>query len=329
MTGSRAPRAGGGSSLVCVGNLTIDEAVHDAPAAAPAAVTVAATRATAAPALAPLRVRSAPAMGGDAAYAALAARLHLADIRMLAPIGTDLPDSFLRTLRAAGVSADDLPERSAPTVRNVIDYFADGTRRWTMLTSEADFDTLSVYPADVPASALTADGILVSAMSLESQLALTPWLRAHSDATIYLDLQEDYLVGTRDALFGIVAACDVFLPSEVEAVALAGTTDLLAAGRLFQSLGPATVVIKRAENGCLVFDGDGVTEVGTTRVNPVDSTGAGDAFCGAFAARHLQTADAVAAAHAGAAAAAIAIGDFGIDALAAAAVEHVSREGVR
>jgi ribokinase len=317
-----AARRGADSTLVCIGNLTIDEAVHDS-LLADSETAVARPEAASAPRD---RLRSAPAMGGDAAYAALAARLHLADVRMLAPIGTDLPSSFFSTLRAAGIRTDDLPHRNLPTVRNIIDYFADGTRRWNMLCSEADFDALSVYPADVPAWALEADAILISAMSLESQLALTPWLRANSEARLYLDLQEDYLVGARDALFGIIAECDVFLPSEVEAVALAQTDDLITAGRLFQSLGPDTVVIKRAERGSLVFDGSSLTEVATDHVEPVDSTGAGDAFCGAFAAVHCQTGDAVEAARAGAAAARIAITAFGIEALAAATTDHVSHE---
>jgi ribokinase len=287
-------------TLVCIGNLTIDEAVHNGE-------------------------RTEPAMGGDAAYAALAARLHLSDVRMFAPVGDDLPATLLELLDATGIRADGLPERELPTVRNIIDYRADGSRVWTMLASEEDFDTLSVYPVDVPPSVLEADGILISAMSLESQLALTPWLRANSDATIYLDLQEDYLVGTRDALFGIIAECDVFMPSEVEAVALAETTDLVAAAQLFASLGPTTVVIKLAERGCLVLDGDIVTEVPTATVAALDSTGAGDAFCGAFAAVHLRTADPIKAAQAGAAAARIAISAYGIAGIAAAAIEKVAK----
>ncbi|KQP57213.1 carbohydrate kinase family protein [Agreia sp. Leaf283] len=279
-------------SLVCIGNLTVDVAVHNGEP-------------------------SEPAMGGDAAYAALAARLHLDAVRMLAPVGTDLPAGVLDSLDDAGITVTDLPRRDLPTVRNVITYHSDGTRTWDMLASEEDFDRLSVYPADVDADALGASGILVSAMSLASQLALGPWLRANTDATIYLDLQEDYLDGNREALLELVGQCDVFLPSEVEAVNLAGTDDLAAAARLFARHGASVVVIKRAENGCLVLaapEAD-VVEVAAQTVAPVDSTGAGDAFCGAFAAVHLLTGDPVAAAEAGSAAARIAIGAFGIDGL--------------
>jgi ribokinase len=47
-------------------------------------------------------------------------------------------------------------------------------------------------------------------------------------------------------------------------------------------------------------------------VDPVDSTGAGDAFCGAFAAVHLMTGDALHAARVAGEAARIAISKFGI-----------------
>ncbi|RFA06733.1 hypothetical protein B7R21_18945 [Subtercola boreus] len=281
-------------SLVCIGNLTIDEAVHG-------------------------QDRSAPAIGGDAAYAALAARLYLDDVRMLAPVGSDLPPSVLQSLREAGIVVDDLPSRDIPTVRNIIDYFPDGSRRWTMLATEDEFDRLSVYPTDVTDAVLQADGILISAMSLQSQLALTPWLRANTDATLYLDLQEDYLVGNREALFGIIADCDVFLPSEIEAVTLAETDDLAAAAHLFHDLGPRTVVIKRAQRGSIVLHDGTLTEVSSERAVAVDSTGAGDAFCGGFAAVHLVSGDAVDAARCGSAAARTAISAYGIDGLVSAA----------
>ncbi|WP_344797150.1 carbohydrate kinase family protein [Frondihabitans peucedani] len=291
-----AERAASRRSLVCVGNLTIDEAVHDG-------------------------IPSEPAMGGDAAYAALAARRVLDDVSMLAPTGTDLPESVLDDLRAAGVKVDDLPARDLLTVRNTITYGVDGSRVWALHGTDEHFDRMSVYPDDVPASVLAADGIVLSAMSLDSQLALTPWLRERTGAALYLDLQEDYLDGHRDELLAIVALADVFLPSEVEAIALADTHDLEEAARFFSSLGPSVVAIKRAAAGSLVLDGGAVALVPSEPVDAVDSTGAGDAFCGAFAAAHLVSGDAVEAARAGSEAARVAIRGFGITELLAEALE--------
>jgi len=294
---------GDAATLYCIGNLTIDQVIRNG-------------------------VDTGSAMGGDAAYAALAARLFLDDVRMLAPVGHDLPSGLLRELSAAGVRTGELPRRDLPTVRNVIHYSHDGSREWHMQCSEADFDRLSVYPVDVPADALDADGIVLLAMSLSSQLTLTPWLREHAKGRLYLDVQEDYLRGNRDALFQMISCCDVFLPSEIEALTLTGQADLARAAETFRALGPRTVVITLAERGVLLLTDDApATEIAVGRIDPVDSTGAGDAFAGAFAAVHVATGNCGAAIDAGAQAARIAIGSAGISGLLKAATDGAAVHG--
>lgn len=279
-------------TLVCVGNLTVDEAVSPAGD----------------------RVES---VGGDALFAALAARFAGGAPRVLAPLGADAPEALRSALRAAGADPDRLPQRSVPTVRNIVRYAADGSRTWELVLGEEHFEALSVQPADVPDDALGAEGVLLSAMGLHAQLDLAAWLRPRTAATIYFDPQEDYIAGNEPALLAAVAACDVFLPSEVEALALAGTDDLMTAIQRFLAAGPEVVVVKRAEAGCLVATRElrEPVVVPADAVNAVDSTGAGDAFCGAFAAEHLRSRDAVAAARAGSAAARVAVGGSGIGAL--------------
>ncbi|PRY17335.1 carbohydrate kinase family protein [Kineococcus rhizosphaerae] len=279
------------ASLLCVGNLTIDDLVLDG--------------------------QETTALGGDALYAALAARRALTDVRMLAPVGTGLPPTLLDTVRDLGITVETGRPRDVPTVRNRVEYAPDGSRTWHLLHGEEAFDALSAYPEDVPADVAALDGVLVCAMSLRSQLTLGPWLRAATGATVFLDLQEDYVAGHEPELLDLLATCDVFLPSEVEAVALAGTTDLHRAAARFLAAGPDVVVVKTAERGCVVATAAGVVQVPTEAVVPVDSTGAGDAFCGAFAAAHVAGADPVQAARAGAAAARVAIGGYGVAGLLA------------
>lgn len=284
------------ASLLCVGNLTVDDLVVDGT--------------------------TTTALGGDALFAALAARRVLDDVRMLAPVGTDVPATLLQAVAGAGVTIEATRPRSEPTVRNRVTYAPDGTRVWDLLSGEDAFDLMSVYPEDVAPAALDVDGVLVSAMSLRSQLTLGPWLRdqvvrAERATTVYLDLQEDYVVGNEQTLLALVATCDVFLPSEVEAVTLSGTTDPALAAERFRDAGADVVVVKTAERGCVVATADGIETVPTEAVVPVDSTGAGDAFCGAFAAAHVAGADPVEAARVGAAAARVAIGGHGVAALLA------------
>lgn len=278
--------------LVCIGNLTIDEAVSPAG-------------------------ESVESVGGDALFAALAARLVGGNPSILAPLGADAPPAMLAAVRSAGTDPESLPRRDMPMVRNVVRYDDAGGRVWDLVFGEEHFETLSVHPEDVTEGVLGASGVLLSAMALNAQLVLAAWLRAHTAATIYFDPQEDYIAGHEAALLDAVRACDVFLPSEVEAAALTGSSDPSVAVAVLLRLGPRVVVIKRSSVGCLVATRERPVPVviPTDAVEPVDSTGAGDAFCGAFAAAHLRTGDAYAAAAAGTAAARIAVSGAGVGAL--------------
>jgi sugar/nucleoside kinase (ribokinase family) len=291
-------------NLVCIGNLTIDEAVSPTGE----------------------RVES---VGGDALFAALAARLAGGNPTILAPLGTDATPALLSAVRSAGTDPGSLPRRKLPMVRNVGRYDDAGGRVWDLVLGEEHFEALSVQPTDVTDAVLGAPGVLLSAMALDAQLRLAAWLRARTAATIYFDPQEDYIAGNQAALLDAVRACDVFLPSEVEAAALAGSSEPAVATAAFLRLGPRVVVIKRAAAGCLVATTEQPEPVviPTDAVEPVDSTGAGDAFCGAFAAEHLRSGDVYAAAAAGAAAARIAVDAPGVSGLltAVAAASGVRR----
>ena len=83
----------------------------------------------------------------------------------------------------------------------------------------------------------------------------------------------------------LVALCDVIVPNEHEVELLGGVQRLLAAGA-------GAVVVTRGAHGADVHtadrhrvEGHGVAHVAPLPVVPVDSTGAGDSFCGALVAR--------------------------------------------
>jgi ribokinase len=77
------------------------------------------------------------------------------------------------------------------------------------------------------------------------------------------------------SLLGVV---DIVTPNEHEADLLGGVSKL-------QSLGVKTVIVTQGEKGAMVVDETGTSQVDPFKVTPVDTTGAGDAFCGTLAAR--------------------------------------------
>jgi ribokinase len=85
----------------------------------------------------------------------------------------------------------------------------------------------------------------------------------------------------------LVALADVLIVNEHEAAELAGTEasgDWASVAQRLSQMGPATVILTLGSSGALVWHDGNVTEVPTISVDVVDTTGAGDAFSGAFAA---------------------------------------------
>ena len=83
----------------------------------------------------------------------------------------------------------------------------------------------------------------------------------------------------------LVALVDVLVPNETEALALTGCLVPAEAAERLLNEGCAAVVITLGEKGALVAEAGGPWEaVPTYPVQVVDTTAAGDAFCGALAA---------------------------------------------
>lgn len=97
----------------------------------------------------------------------------------------------------------------------------------------------------------------------------------------------------------LLAVCDIVVPNEHEAELVGGVEALLRSG-------VATVVVTEGRRGARIVTGGSSDRVDAFAVDAVDTTGAGDAFCGAMCAHLAKGASLVEAVHAGAAAGALA-----------------------
>ena len=88
--------------------------------------------------------------------------------------------------------------------------------------------------------------------------------------------------GAMEELTQILPHVDYFMPSEAEVRILTGLEDDLAAARRFRDLGAGTCIVKRGARGWLMVDEAGVTEGSAHRIEVVDTTSCGDAFCAGF-----------------------------------------------
>jgi ribokinase len=146
-------------------------------------------------------------------------------------------------------------------------------------------DTLS--PADV---ARAAPQILSSAVlltQLEQPLdAAREALRAARAGGVFTILNPAPFHPVEPA---IMMLCDLVIPNQVEASALVGrpvdtVADALRAGRDIMGQGARAALVTLGEQGAVYVDGDVALHVPALEgVVPVDTTGAGDAFCAGLA----------------------------------------------
>ncbi|KAF6204571.1 hypothetical protein GE061_018731 [Apolygus lucorum] len=111
------------------------------------------------------------------------------------------------------------------------------------------------------------------------------YLKAEGNCTTILNAAP----AVSDLPESIFSLCDVFCVNEIEAEQLSGmkVSDVMSAGKAveyFKNVGCNIVIITLGEKGIVYQDRSNETvHLPVRKINPVDSTGAGDAFVGALA----------------------------------------------
>jgi ribokinase len=128
---------------------------------------------------------------------------------------------------------------------------------------------LSGYSFQTPNSQNTAKKLLREAKAHEVQVSLDPaYLFAKKGGAAWQDL---------------FSQLDFFFPNREEAALLSGRDDPLLAAHWFRKMGVGTVLVTLGSEGCILLS-ERVEKF--IKINPiaevVDTTGAGDAFCGGF-----------------------------------------------
>lgn len=262
--------------------------------------------------------------GGNALYSSLAARLWEPCVEMIAPVGNDFSQELFARMSKIGMKPEILPRRDIKGIHNEVFYDSSGGRRWHRFTDEKDAHALSPVPQDIPVEYLNAEFFLVSAMTLDAQADIVRWLRQNVNGKIALDIREAYMEGNKSRIIEMIKLVDIFMPSEVEAKRLSNQEDWGLVAREFASLGPSLIVIKLGEKGSLIYHADSQLKIRIPAFPGVviDTTGAGDSFCGGFLGMYMNSpGDLKLCGRAGAVASSFAISDFGVDGLVSATHE--------
>ena len=148
-------------------------------------------------------------------------------------------------------------------------------------------DTIdSLEACEVPLEKIRARHIHVGSFFLQTHLqpGLTELFRQARalGMTTSLDAGWDEHGRWKRALGDVLSQTDYFFPNEREAACIAGTEDMEDAARRIAAMG-CTTVVKMGARGSIACDRQGkLHRAKAFRVQPVDTTGAGDSFNAGF-----------------------------------------------
>jgi len=213
--------------------------------------------------------------GGKGANQAVAAALCGARVSMVARLGEDLfGPATLANFKARGVDTTHVQITSGVS-SGVAPIFVDSAGQNRILVVKGANNCLT--PADIDA----AGHVIRSADCVVLQLEIPV-------ETVYYTLAFARRHGVRSILnpapaqpldFARIADADYLIPNETEAEVLTGIEEPAAAAQSLEDRGVRKVIVTLGANGALC----GGARVPPHTVTAVDTTGAGDAFIGAFA----------------------------------------------
>lgn len=279
-------------------------------------------------------------MGGNALYAAVGAKVWGDQVGLLARVGENYPEGWLDALRRHGLDTSGVQRLPGPQDMRTFFAYVDPCTRidtdpayhfarigqplpndlvgYIHSTPGQDdpdeYEPLAVQPKDWPQAFDRAHALHLSPISIRTHAHLPARARQAGVTQITADPGERYMVPhLRSHIKAVLENMDAFLPSEMEVRSLMGSLDLWDAAVEFARRGPRIVVIKAGDQGALVYerDRDRRTHVPPYPARVVDTTGAGDSFCGGFAVGLAETGDAIRAVQYGTVSASLVIEGYG------------------
>jgi 2-dehydro-3-deoxygluconokinase len=259
--------------------------------------------------------------GGDTSNFAIAARRQGARSAVMGAIGSDTHGDMLAALWAdEGVDTRLMGrDPDAPTGIYFVTHGAEGHSFSFLRKGSA----ASLYrPADLPATEIAQAAILhlsgitlaISDRSCEAAYAAIHAARSAGTKVSFdtnLRLRLWSVDRARAVMTDIIGLSDICLPSLDDVTAITGLTDPDAIADRCLLLGAKLVALKLGKDGALIADGRQRIRVAPVPCRPVDATGAGDTFGGAFCARLVAGDDLETAGRYAAAAAALSTEGYG------------------
>lgn len=219
-------------------------------------------------------------VGGAATYASLAASYFYNDVKIVAVVGDDFPESEIADFEQHHINTEGLQIKAGEksffwSGR----YHNDMNSRDTLAT---ELNVLADFDPIIPESYQDCEYLMLGNLTPQVQQTVIKRL-TNRPKLIVMDTMNFWMDIALDDLLETIKLVDVLTINDAEARQLSGEYSLVKAARKILEMGPQYLIIKKGEHGALLFHEDKVFSAPALPLAEVfDPTGAGDTFAGGF-----------------------------------------------
>ena len=219
-------------------------------------------------------------IGGACTYASYAASYLIKPINLVSIVGADFPPEELKALEDRGVDLRGLAIKgNGRTFFWSGKYHDNMNKRDTLVT---DLNVLDDFDPVLPNDYKSSKYVLLGNLTPEIQEQVLNQLDG-SQKLIALDTMNFWMDIAMEKLKEVIGKIDLLTINDEEARQLSGEYSLVKAAAKIHELGPKYLIIKKGENGALLFsEGEIFFAPALPLAEVFDPTGAGDTFAGGF-----------------------------------------------
>jgi sugar/nucleoside kinase (ribokinase family) len=220
-------------------------------------------------------------IGGASPYIALASSYFGVKPQIISVVGGDFPKEYFNLLNGKGIDTTGVEVKSnGKTMFWSGVYNKDMNQRTTLVT---ELNVFADFTPSIPELYKNPDVLMLGNITPSIQQSVIRNIGARPKL-IVMDTMNYWMNTTPDDLDATIRMVDVLTINDEEARQLSGEYSLVKAARKILGMGLLYLIIKKGDNGALLFARDG--QIFFAPALPLehvaDPTGAGDSFAGGF-----------------------------------------------
>jgi cytidine kinase len=252
---------------------------------------------------------------GNALGAAVGAACWQANIGVVSRAGVDFPMSVLDTLSSAGVDLQGVHHLASRSLRFWILQEGENPSRIAFPFGDADFEMVSPSIDDLPVSYMRARVAHIAPMPLQRQLEFSQFFKQKGMIVSLDPLPPSYagdVAANRALVLEALSHVDVFSPGKAELDDIFPGMPYSEIAKLCYDQGVSVMIVRAGADGSYVYtSASGEIGIPALAVDVIETSGAGDAYCGGFLSEYLRSRDPVESALRGAVSASFMLEQWG------------------